>query len=69
MQPLAPWHRRRTTRQAALVACFLSPSLLIFVLYRIVPLAWNLVLSFEAWSPLHPADLGRVGQLQRDAVR
>lgn len=41
-------------RQAALVACLLSPSLLIFVLYRIVPLAWNVVLSFQAWSPLHP---------------
>jgi multiple sugar transport system permease protein len=27
---------------------------LIFVIYRILPLAWNLVLSFQAWSPLHP---------------
>jgi ABC-type sugar transport system permease subunit len=48
------WYRRRHVRQAALVACFLSPSLLIFVLYRIVPLIWNVVLSFQAWSPLHP---------------
>jgi ABC-type sugar transport system permease subunit len=44
----------RRTRQAALVACFLTPSLLIFLLYRILPLAWNVVLSFQAWSPLHP---------------
>jgi ABC-type sugar transport system permease subunit len=28
---------------------------LIFLLYRILPLAWNVVLSFEAWSPLKPA--------------
>ncbi len=28
---------------------------MIFVLYRIVPLVWNIVLSFQAWSPLHPA--------------
>jgi multiple sugar transport system permease protein len=48
------WYRQRRVRQAALVACLLSPSLLIFVLYRIVPLAWNVVLSFQAWSPLHP---------------
>jgi multiple sugar transport system permease protein len=33
----------------------LAPSLLIFLLYRILPLAWNVVLSFEAWSPLKPA--------------
>lgn len=46
--------QRRRTRQAALVACFLTPSLLIFLLYRILPLVWNVVLSFQAWSPLHP---------------
>ena len=44
----------RRARQMALIACFLAPSLLIFVVYRILPLAWNLVLSFQAWSPLHP---------------
>jgi len=48
------WFRPRKARQAALVACFLTPSLLIFLLYRILPLAWNVVLSFQAWSPLHP---------------
>jgi len=42
-------------RQLLLVACFLLPSLVVFVLYRIVPLGWNVVLSFEAWSPLKPA--------------
>jgi ABC-type sugar transport system permease subunit len=44
----------RRARQTALIACFLAPALLIFVVYRILPLAWNLVLSFQAWSPLHP---------------
>lgn len=48
------WLGRRRTRQAALVACFLTPSLLIFLLYRILPLVWNVVLSFQSWSPLHP---------------
>ncbi len=47
--------RRATTRQAMLVWCFLAPSLLIFLLYRILPLAWNIILSFQAWSPLKPA--------------
>ena len=28
---------------------------MIFLLYRIIPLVWNLILSFEAWSPLKPA--------------
>ena len=44
----------RRARQTALIACFVAPSLLIFVIYRILPLAWNLVLSFQAWSPLYP---------------
>jgi multiple sugar transport system permease protein len=46
---------RKNTRQTVLVWCFLAPSLLIFLLYRILPLVWNLVLSFQAWSPLRPA--------------
>jgi len=50
-----PFAARKSTRQAVLIWCFLAPSLLIFFLYRILPLAWNVVLSFEAWSPLRPA--------------
>ena len=43
---------RKRTRQAVLVWCFLAPSLAVFLLYRILPLLWNVVLSFTAWSPL-----------------
>ena len=46
---------RKSTRKAVLIWSFLAPSLLIFLLYRILPLAWNVLLSFEAWSPLKPA--------------
>lgn len=46
---------RHRTRQAVLVWCFLAPSLAVFLLYRIIPLLWNVVLSFEEWSPLRPA--------------
>ena len=49
------WWSRRRTRQAALVVCFLLPSLAIFLLYRVIPLGWNLVLSFQSWSPMRPA--------------
>jgi multiple sugar transport system permease protein len=38
-----------------LVWCFLAPSLAIFLLYRIIPLIWNGVLSFQVWSPYRPA--------------
>ncbi|OJY65429.1 MAG: hypothetical protein BGP12_19620 [Rhodospirillales bacterium 70-18] len=38
-----------------MVACFLLPSLAVFLLYRILPLGWNVWLSFQSWSPLHPA--------------
>jgi len=46
---------RKSTRQAVLIWAFLAPSLLIFLLYRILPLGWNVLLSFEAWSPMKPA--------------
>jgi multiple sugar transport system permease protein len=46
---------RHKTRQALLLWCFLAPSLAIFVLYRVIPVIWNLVLSFQYWSPLKAA--------------
>src|SRR6478609_215418 len=53
--PRARFTERRSTRRAVLIWSFLAPSLLIFLLYRILPLGWNVLLSFEAWSPLKPA--------------
>jgi multiple sugar transport system permease protein len=47
--------RTRRSRRAVLVWCFLAPSLAIFLLYRIIPLIWNGVLSFEKWSPYRPS--------------
>jgi multiple sugar transport system permease protein len=46
---------RKSTRRAVLIWSFLIPSLLIFFLYRILPLGWNVLLSFQAWSPMKPA--------------
>ena len=47
--------RRYRWSRAAQIWCLLAPSLAIFLLYRILPLLWNLVLSFQDWSPLKPA--------------
>jgi len=55
---------RHKTRRALLFWCFLAPSLLIFLLYRIIPLAWNLVLSFQYWSPLRPATFAGLDHYQ-----
>lgn len=49
------WWQRKRTRDLALVACFLLPSLTIFFLYRLLPLGWNILLSLQYWSPLKPA--------------
>jgi len=49
------WYERKRTREIALVVCFLLPSLAIFLLYRVIPLGWNAVLSFQSWSPMRPA--------------
>jgi len=49
------WGATRRNRQLALIVCFLLPSLVVFFLYRLLPLGWDVILSFEAWSPLKPA--------------
>lgn len=49
------WYGRKRTRELALIVCFLAPSLAIFLLYRLIPLGWNVVLSFQSWSPMRPA--------------
>lgn len=46
------WRRRGS----GLCWLFLAPSLLVFLLYRVIPLGWNVVLSFERWSPFRPAE-------------
>lgn len=48
------WYSRRRTREIALIVCFLAPSLAIFILYRLAPLGWNVILSFQSWSPMRP---------------
>src|SRR5215472_8880182 len=62
---------RHRTRRALLFWCFLAPSLLIFLLYRIIPVIWNLVLSFQYWSPLgeaEPAGFDHYEDLLQDDV-
>ena len=56
---------RRRTRDLTLIWLFLLPSLAIFALYRIIPLAWNVVLSFEFWSPYKPARFAGFYQYQQ----
>lgn len=46
---------KRAWRRGLLVWAFLAPSLVVLLLYRIIPLAWNGVLSFQKWSPFRPA--------------
>ena len=56
VRPRARARIRHRTRRALLFWCFLAPSLAIFLLYRIIPVVWNLVLSFQYWSPLKEAE-------------
>ena len=48
--------KKKRTRELVLVWLFLLPSLIIFLLYRIIPLIWNAVLSFQFWSPYKPSE-------------
>jgi multiple sugar transport system permease protein len=45
----------RRRRELLLVWVFLLPSLAVFVLYRILPLLWNAVLSLQAFSLFAPS--------------
>ncbi len=48
--------KKKRTRELVLVWFFLAPSLVIFALYRIIPLIWNGVLSFQFWDPFRPTE-------------
>ena len=51
-----PFIKKKRTREHLLIWFFLAPSLAIFLLYRIIPLIWNAVLSFQFWSPYKPSE-------------
>lgn len=51
---------RKRSRDLALIWLFLVPSLAIFAIYRIIPLIWNGVLSFQFWSPYKPAEFAGI---------
>jgi len=53
-KPRRPMFSKRS-RELLLIWAFLAPSLAIFALYRIIPLIWNGILSFQFWSPYKPA--------------
>ncbi|MEO8856008.1 MAG: sugar ABC transporter permease [Burkholderiaceae bacterium] len=42
---------RRRSREWLLAWLLLAPAMLIYIAYRIVPLLWNVVLSFSYWAP------------------
>ncbi len=59
---------RRKSREALLIWLLLAPSLLIFTLYRIIPLFWNGVLSLQFWSPYKPAEFAGLYHYQEMLV-
>jgi ABC-type sugar transport system permease subunit len=56
--------KRRKTRELFLLWLLLTPSLAIFTLYRIIPLFWNGILSFQFWSPYKPAEFAKLYHYQ-----
>lgn len=47
---------RKRHREYLLVWLLLLPALVIFALYRVIPLLWNAVLSVQFWSPTKPSE-------------
>lgn len=60
--------RRKRHREAAFVWCLLLPALAIFLLYRLIPLGWNFVLSFQFWSPTKPAEFAGLYHYEEMAI-
>jgi multiple sugar transport system permease protein len=56
--------KKKRTRELLLIWCFLAPSLIVFLLYRIIPLLWNGVLSVQFWSPYKPAEFAGLTHYQ-----
>ncbi len=52
--------KRKRTRELLLIGFFIIPSLTIFTIYRIIPLIWNGVLSFQFWSPYEEAKFAKL---------
>jgi len=42
--------KTKRSQKIAMIYLFLAPSLIVFVLYRIFPILWNLILSFQKWK-------------------
>ncbi|MFW5728828.1 MAG: carbohydrate ABC transporter permease [bacterium] len=42
--------RKAQSGRLTMVYLFLLPSLVIFLLYRIIPIGWNVILSFQEWK-------------------
>jgi ABC-type sugar transport system permease subunit len=66
--PRRRWFRRQRHREAAFVWCLLVPALAIFLLYRLIPLSWNFVLSFQFWSPTKPAEFAGLYHYEEMAI-
>lgn len=49
------FHRKRH-RELAFIWVLLVPALAIYLFYRVIPLLWNVVLSFSFWSPGRPME-------------
>jgi ABC-type sugar transport system permease subunit len=47
---------KKRQRELAFIWLLLLPALAIFLLYRLIPLGWNLLLSFQFWSPTKPSE-------------
>ena len=46
--------KKKRSRELLLIYLFLLPAFAVFMLYRIIPLGWNLVLSFQEWKAIGP---------------
>ncbi len=48
--------RLKRNRELAFVWALLIPALIIYLFYRVIPLLWNVVLSFSFWAPGKPLE-------------
>ena len=63
--------KKKRSRELLLIYLFLLPAFAVFMIYRIIPLGWNLLLSFQEWKPVGPNDwigLSNYAKMFKDEV-
>ena len=65
---MAALFKRKRSRELAFIWTLLIPALLVYLFYRVIPLLWNVVLSFSFWAPGQPMEFAGLYHYEEMAI-